>query len=47
MIKIGPAKFADVAALSYNPLTVTDEQFKRIHLVIPMQGGKMVYTAPS
>ena len=44
---IEPGKLADLAVLSDNPLTVTDEQFKRIHSVLTMQGGKIVYTAPS
>ncbi len=44
---IEPGKLADLAVLSDNPLTVSDEQFKRIHSVLTMQGGKIVYTAPS
>ena len=44
---IEPGKFADIAVLSDNPLAVTEDQFKRIHSVLTMQGGKIVYTAPS
>jgi len=44
---IEPGKLADLAVLSDNPLAVTEDQFKRIHSVLTMQGGKIVYTAPS
>ncbi|HEY7165723.1 MAG TPA: amidohydrolase family protein [Candidatus Binatia bacterium] len=40
---IETGKLADLAVLNDNPLTVTDEQFKRIHSVLTMQGGKIVY----
>jgi predicted amidohydrolase YtcJ len=29
--------------LSANPLTVSEDQFKRIQSVLTMQGGKIVY----
>jgi len=44
---IEPGKLADIAVLSDNPLAVTKDQFKRIHSLLTMQGGKIVYTAPS
>jgi predicted amidohydrolase YtcJ len=44
---IEPGKLADLAVLSDNPLTVSDEQFKRIHSVLTVQAGKIVYTTPS
>jgi predicted amidohydrolase YtcJ len=44
---IEPGKLADLAVLNDNPLTVTEEQFKRLHSILTMQGGKIVYTAPS
>jgi predicted amidohydrolase YtcJ len=40
---IQSGKLADLAVLSANPLTVSEDQFKRIRSVLTMQGGKIVY----
>jgi predicted amidohydrolase YtcJ len=40
---IEPGKLADLAVLTANPLTVSEDQFKRIRSVLTMQGGKIVY----
>jgi predicted amidohydrolase YtcJ len=40
---IQAGKLADLAVLSANPLTVSEDQFKRIQSVLTMQGGKIVY----
>jgi predicted amidohydrolase YtcJ len=39
---IESGKLADLAVLSDNPLTVSDEQFKRIRSVMTMQAGRIV-----
>jgi predicted amidohydrolase YtcJ len=39
---IESGKLADLAVLSDNPLTVSEEQFKRIRSVMTMQGGRIV-----
>ena len=44
---IETGKLADLAVLSDNPLTVSDEQFKRIRSLLTMQGGKIVYASPA
>ena len=39
-------KLADLAVLSDNPLTVSDDRFRRISSVLTLQAGRIVYQAP-
>jgi predicted amidohydrolase YtcJ len=39
---IQPGKLADLAVLTGNPLTVTEDQFKRLQSKMTMQGGRIV-----
>jgi predicted amidohydrolase YtcJ len=40
---IEPGKLADLAVLNDDPLTVSEERFKRLHSVLTFQGGKVVH----
>ena len=42
---IETGKLADLAVLNDNPLTVSDDQFKKLHSVLTLQAGKTVYSA--
>ena len=44
---IETGKLADLVVLNDNPLTVSDEQFKKLHSVLTLQAGKGVYSAAS
>jgi predicted amidohydrolase YtcJ len=44
---IETGKLADLVVLNDNPLTVSDEQFKKLHSVLTLQAGKTVYSALS
>jgi predicted amidohydrolase YtcJ len=44
---IETGKLADLAVLSDNPLTVTDDQFRKLKSVMTMQAGKIVYSTMS
>lgn len=43
---IEPGKLADLAVLSANPMTVSDDAFRSIKSVLTLQGGKIVYQEP-
>jgi predicted amidohydrolase YtcJ len=44
---IEKGKLADLVVLSGDPLTVSDEEFKRLRSVLTLQGGKIVHGAVS
>ena len=44
---IETGKLADLVVLNDNPLTVPDDQFKKLHSVLTLQAGKTVYSAAS
>ncbi|HEY7165722.1 MAG TPA: amidohydrolase family protein [Candidatus Binatia bacterium] len=44
---IETGKLADLVVLNDNPLTVSDDQFKKLHSVMTLQAGKTIYSAAS